>query len=452
MPPQATRLEAHYTYDAAGDANCIDIGIFDTRGIAFLDAGFRGWSGSARQAVFITSQTATPGYLPGPLQPGTWRIALGCYKIVPEGCHVRVVVRCTINSAQQPDQPLMSHNDAACTPILRDDGWYRGELHCHTHHSDGDSSAHAVLDAAQALGLDFLAITDHNTISAQVELATAAPGAVLLIPGCEITTFRGHWNVWGLREWVDFRGSDADAQERAMRWASARGGLISCNHPKPYGPPWAYARLEAYQCVEVWNGPWPYLNAEALRFWDAQLQRGRQVTAVGGSDMHRLHPRGPLDPARLGQPTTWLHCREPLSVTSALDALRAGRVFISATPAGPQLRLYADGDRSGSFQTMMGDQVAVAPDEPLAIRMDIRGGQGMRVEMWHAQGCAYRGSVDTEHARDELRIDPAGSPYIRAQLTDATGKLVYALSNPIYLVSSHAAGASPQAGVQMGSV
>jgi histidinol phosphatase-like PHP family hydrolase len=42
--------------------------------------------------------------------------------------------------------------------------WLKGDVHCHSKFSDGDSSVKDVLDEAKKRAkLDFLAITDHDT-------------------------------------------------------------------------------------------------------------------------------------------------------------------------------------------------------------------------------------------------------------------------------------------------
>jgi hypothetical protein len=70
MPADATRLQVEYSYShrigsnpLLTGGNTVDLGVFDARGIDFLDAGFRGWSGSERLSFFITEPDATPGYL-----------------------------------------------------------------------------------------------------------------------------------------------------------------------------------------------------------------------------------------------------------------------------------------------------------------------------------------------------------------------------------------------------
>src|SRR5262249_57541851 len=53
-------------------------------------AGFRGWSGSARREFVIPPQAATPGYLPGELEPGTWQVMVGLYRLPADGAEFRV--------------------------------------------------------------------------------------------------------------------------------------------------------------------------------------------------------------------------------------------------------------------------------------------------------------------------------------------------------------------------
>ncbi len=49
-------------------------------------------------------------------------------------------------------------------------------MHNHTYHSDGDSDPLDVVRAAEALGLDFLAITDHNVRSQLARLNASRDG------------------------------------------------------------------------------------------------------------------------------------------------------------------------------------------------------------------------------------------------------------------------------------
>lgn len=437
MPPGVVRLDVAYEYsDPIGSdpqligGNTIDIGIFDERGADFLASGFRGWSGSARSAFFIAPDATTPAYLAGPLHPGAWHILLGLYKVAPEGCHYRVTLRFTHgDEARVPpaDPPRLRLTRDPAPIARRADGWYRGELHCHTEHSDGDSAVSEVIDAALALGLDFLAITDHNSLSHLQAIAALTPPPIALIPGFEVTTYKGHWNVWGASDWIDFRTLTTPALNAAIDQAVQRGYLVSCNHPRTYGPPWELADARGYHCVEVWNGPWQLFNSEALAFWEDRLRQGAHLVAVGGSDAHRLHT-GPEEIARIGTPTTWIYCPGTPSPAALLDALRAGHATISARPEGPRLIL-----RSG--HALMGDTVARPPAGPLPVALEARGADGLTLQMITAQGCAAEQTVRGDDTRIELAIDAGASPYVRAQLLAADGNIaeMRALTNPLYL-------------------
>src|SRR5580693_6666953 len=52
--------------------------------------GFRGWSGSARESFVITREAATPGYLPGEIEAGTWQVMIGVHRVPPDGVRYQV--------------------------------------------------------------------------------------------------------------------------------------------------------------------------------------------------------------------------------------------------------------------------------------------------------------------------------------------------------------------------
>ncbi|MBC7810731.1 MAG: PHP domain-containing protein [Burkholderiales bacterium] len=370
MPPNVRRLDVRYDYsDKIGSdphltgGNTVDIGLFDHRGVDFLNAGFRGWTGSARSEFFITGTNATPGYLRGPLTAGRWYVCLGFYKVGPNGCDFRVTVRFTFGDEQTVEMPALLALDTPQKPYPASaDGWYKGELHCHSVNSDGDSTAQDVIIQAQALGLDFLAITDHNNLTHLADLARLVGEGfpnLMLIPGCEVTTYRGHWNVWGLEEWVDFRIVSHNDMRRAINFAVERDYLTSCNHPRDYGPMWEYDDVEGYHCVEVWNGPWRLFNEQSLAFWEKRLREGKQLVAVGGSDMHRLKS---AHHAHIATPTMWIYCSGEPSASGILAGLRAGHAFISDAPDGPQIYL-------SSGDAIMGDVLPYADAVDVQVRV-----------------------------------------------------------------------------------
>jgi hypothetical protein len=392
--------------------NTLDIGLFDERGIAQGSAGFRGWSGSEKLELTIDRDWATPPYAPGQIGAGTWHVLLGPYKVGPRGCDwsVRIWFDAGL-PAPAPAAPNAGRHGSPALARARD-GWIRGDLHCHTIYSDGDSHPSEVLASAADAGLEFLGVTDHNNVRHQAAYGAGGSGLPLVIPGVEVTTYGGHWNAWGTDRWWEFREPESRAVEATMREAAASGAVVSVNHPKPLGPPWEYPGIDGYHAIEIWNGPWLRLNSVALAFWEERLRRGERVSAVGGSDTHQLKTPDP-DPRhspRLGAPTTWVDAGRRPTVASILAALREGRAFVSASPRGPQL--YLDADGAGRA------------------RVEARDARGCALLFINERGVIESSAID-EDTMTRAIAWPAATRYVRAQLVDSTGDM-RALTNPLW--------------------
>src|SRR5215469_10096349 len=90
VPPGSSALRVDLAYDPSGGAG-LDLGCFGP-------AGFRGWSGGARRSFLITSSLATPGYLPGELEPGTWQVVIGLHRIPAAGVRYELTAVATNSS------------------------------------------------------------------------------------------------------------------------------------------------------------------------------------------------------------------------------------------------------------------------------------------------------------------------------------------------------------------
>jgi hypothetical protein len=53
-------------------------------------SGFRGWSGGARGSFVIAEDGATPGYLPGEVEPGLWQVMIGLHLVPADGVRYRI--------------------------------------------------------------------------------------------------------------------------------------------------------------------------------------------------------------------------------------------------------------------------------------------------------------------------------------------------------------------------
>jgi hypothetical protein len=454
VPPGIARLHVRYHVNrqlggnmiGQQEGNIVDIGLFDPRGAEFLTArGFRGWSGTARQEFTIAADEATPGYLAGPVQSGVWHILLGLYQLAPEGCDYRVVI--TLEGMEGRGDQAPGGDSRAKEEVLNKEKvgprWYRGDLHAHTWHSDGSAPLADLVAAARAQGLDFVAVTEHNTVSHLPLLSAHSTSDLLLIPGVEISTYHGHANVWPV-DWsndrfVEFRCQTDEQMAQVREAVRARGMLFSVNHPKDGGPPWEFGALFDPDCIEVWGAPWFISNYQSLAVWDEQLRAGKRVTAVGGSDKHQGPFTGELGWYEVGTPCTWVYA-DALSTEAIIAGMRAGRVFISAEPSGPQVELTAEGVNGGE-QAMMGDELCLPSGADLRLRCRVRGGAGnlLRLISAHetreaeitAADFVYKGQVtvtDSTYWRAEV-IEPPEVPLDE----EPAALMAKALSNPIYV-------------------
>lgn len=103
---------------------------------------------------------------------------------------------------------------------------WRVELHCHTLFSpDSLTKPQAIINACRKMGIDRIAITEHNTIAGALAVRSLAPEMVIV--GEEIMTTRGEILAWFLTEEVP-KGL---SPEEAIRRLRGQGAVISLSHP-----------------------------------------------------------------------------------------------------------------------------------------------------------------------------------------------------------------------------
>lgn len=390
-----TRLDLMLDY-ARGEGCLVDIGLLDPRATGFPGReGFRGWSGGARDAVFVATDSATPGYVAGPMPAGRWLLILGLVRL-PEGpTELRITARG--DAASRPAAPRRAHP----APVRRGPLWAKGDCQCHTFHSDAKGSPEVLHAQARKAGLDFLFVTDHNTMTAwDAYFAQASSPDLVFLRGLEITTPPGHANALGIDRWVDFRlerEGDVDVLAREVR---AAGGVLSINHDKP-DIPWTWP-VPDIGAMEVWQRHWLMANDVARRRYDARLGRGRRISLIGGSDWHQPAVVSD-DPFALGCPTTVLHCRE-LSHDGVMEALRAGEGYVTEGPEGPSLITTAGGSAMGS----------VSAEPPAHLRIETTGAAGDDLVLI-AEGREIARSEIPQDGAVEVPL-PGGIASVRAEI------------------------------------
>lgn len=104
--------------------------------------------------------------------------------------------------------------------------WIRVELHCHTRASvDSLVPFDRILTRCRKLGIDKIAITDHNEIKAALAAKEVAPEMVVV--GEEIQTTQGELLAYFMSEWVPPGLDPLETIERLRK----QGAVISIPHP-----------------------------------------------------------------------------------------------------------------------------------------------------------------------------------------------------------------------------
>jgi hypothetical protein len=441
VPSGTQRLTISFRYTGKEERTTLDIGVLDPE-------RFRGWSGGNKSSFTISATDATPSYLPGYLTPGKWKLLIG----VPN-------IREQSSASYEADiyfesvsgkKNLQSFAD---TPLRSSPGWYRGDLHMHTAHSDGQCNSQTgkrvpcpvflTLQAAATRGLDFIAITDHNTTSQYNSLRELQPyfDRLLLIPGREITTFEGHANIFGSTEFVDFRvGSKTTPDMNALFERVARSNaIISINHPNAptgeacMGCGWSPKTTDMHlvSAIEAVNGGSEEGPHSGIPFWDKQLDAGYRPTAIGGSDNHNAE-LPPDRPGSVGSPTTVIYASE-LSVKAILAGIRSGRIFIDLTASRD--RLLDLSAQKGATTAAMGGDLPAASGEIVSLSIHVLACQGSSVQVL-IDGEQKLGIPAAITSPDQTLTSQWQSDgkrhWLRADVVSESGKL-QVLGNPVYI-------------------
>lgn len=441
VPAGVERITVTVRYDR-GNRTVVDLGIWDP-------ARFRGWSGGTRDRFTLAPSDATPGYLAGDLPAGRWRLLMG----VP---NARAQSRAPYQVKVWFDRGATHHASAAIAdpPLRTAPGWYRGDLHMHDAHSDGGCQSRAgrrvpcplfrTVAAAAEAGLDFIAVTDHNTTAHFGGLRELQPyfDDLLLIPGIEVTTFGGHANIFGPRRHVDFRVGSADVPDiRALeRDVAASGAILSLNHPAlPSGeqcmgcgwtwPETDYAGVTAIEAINGTITDGPYAG---LGFWYARLNEGHRLAGIAASDNHDPDVEAgnpPPGPSPIGRPRTVVHA-EALSQPSILAGIRAGNVFIDVE--GTRTRLLEVEAQAGADRAVMGGELQGR--RAITIRAHITGAAGANAELVvNGNPVETRQPVASDDAR--LAFDLRGAQacgWLAVNVRNGEGHPLL-VGNPVYL-------------------
>ncbi len=374
--------------------------------------------------------------------------------------------------------------------ILKDQaGWYKGELHAQSNYGQGSETIKEIVRRAEKSGLDFLAITDLNTMDACQDPDFVSKSLVLIPAMKWGDSKRGYALIYGPRTVPERADTFAHAQALVRR-IQMQGGIFAIAHPCFRDAPWQWG-LEYVNAIEVWCRDWRSMppvmlsnldedlqvrgeqrlerdaktglkipgkfiegkpvypiaqaaatthlaaNAKAEIFWDAHLNSGLRVSPIGGS-------MSSADKVPLGQPITYVYAYEK-SLAGILTGLRQGRTFVSTGPKGPTIDLYANVKiNERTIYVPMGGVIPIGMDAQLVV--SVRNAKGKKLQLFADGRPIISKTMDSKKYDRRLDVKPDRYTVFRARVVEQAevsperafeetglGTLsVLALSSPIY--------------------
>ena len=239
VPADVKAIEVKFDYTGREARTTIDSGCSGRERSS--SKRFAAGAAATSSPSIVSSLDATPSYLAAPVTPGRWNLLLGIPNI-RAGQVVAVHGGDLLHARGR-----ISGCHSSPSHLAARSGWYRGDLHMHSHHSDGSCASKSgsqrvpcplflTLDAAADHGLDFVAVTEHNTILACARADGAA--AVLRSPAADSRD--GDDDVPGTCECIQparagrlsrRQRAGAGLEHAAHAAAGAQGALVSINHP-----------------------------------------------------------------------------------------------------------------------------------------------------------------------------------------------------------------------------
>ena len=306
---------------------------------------------------------------------GLWSVVCGLFLT---GCALVVPIT--------PRVPAAAGSSSPGTPQSYRD--YTGVIHVHTVYSDGGGTFEELGRIANQQHLDYLIVTDHNTLQAQQDGKQGWYGMTLILVGTEISTPGGHYVALNVHREI----SRHQPTQTIIDEVNAQGGLGFIAHPYYKRRRWTdwsvhgMAGIEGFNMAhEVLDVSWVRLALSALTSpaeplylsfvqrpydplatWDELIQRHGRIVGIGSSDAHGLRVLGlKITPYEIMFKLIRTHLLIPqntkLSEQSVYDALKQGHAFFSI-----DLLTDASGftfsvqDDSGSHG-VMGDEIAFVP-------------------------------------------------------------------------------------------
>jgi hypothetical protein len=206
-------------------------------------------------------------------------------------------------------------------PKVQKPGLLRGVYHVHSEFShDSKASLDRIVKTARRAGLDFVVVTDHNTLKgAEAYRQRNVSAPPLLIFANEISTRDGHLTALGVQ--TEPPSDKVENPKAVVDWIHAEGGYAIVAHPLSPKKPWTNWEVQDYDGIEIYSFADVYYTQEIkslvmksiflpprlflksviktpdayLRLWD-EKSRERRIPAFASVDAHLRYLYGGFAP------------------------------------------------------------------------------------------------------------------------------------------------------------
>lgn len=323
-----------------------------------------------------------------------------------------------------------------------------GAIHVHTRFSDGSGTVEQIARIAEQQGLDFLIVTDHNTLEGRRQGKAGMHGKVLVLIDQETSVHGGgHYLALGAsREIPSYRPA-----RTTIQWVTRAGGWGFIAHPFARKSGWKQPDIAGITGLEIYNAredvederfPWVAFStlvlgsdwslpkwldrpARNLELWDRRLKQGERLVGIGAANAHglrwaglRLSPYGPT----FKLVRNHLLIDGELTESAVYESLKRGRLFVAHDVLGDATGFWFAAVQEGKLRSVMGDAIRAAPG--LALQVILPGlGEILLLK---------DGQVIRREKAQELRYDDPQPGVYRVEARRRGRPWIY--SNPISVI------------------
>lgn len=301
--------------------------------------------------------------------------------------------------------PIGRRVPATARPIAEfvEDGYrdVTGVIHIHTRYSDGGGTFEDIARVANQQHLDYLIVTDHNTMQPLIDGKQGWHGMTLILVGEEISTPGGHLLALNVQQDV----SRHQPTQAIIDQVNRQGGLSIIAHPYFQKRRWSDWTVTGFTGIEAYNVAHDALDENKLRIalwgvtvpadplflsmvdrpydplakWDEMIAKRGRIVGIGSSDAHEVRVMGlkfaPYDVMfKLVRTHVLLPDGVELSGPALYEHLRLGHAYFSIGLVGNASGFEFNArDGGAKLLGIMGDAVTLSPELQLTVLLPAPG-------------------------------------------------------------------------------